>query len=81
MYILIDYTLLFHYLYDKDFYSCVGDENGALLFAVFRGKISEGMDFRDHQARAVVSVYFSFNFYLKAVQMYKYLFIIIYYDF
>ncbi|XP_077296471.1 Fanconi anemia group J protein homolog [Arctopsyche grandis] len=40
----------------SDFYSCVGDDRGALLFAVFRGKVSEGMDFRDHQARAVVSV-------------------------
>lgn len=39
----------------KDYYQCVGQE-GAILFAVFRGKVSEGMDFRDHQARAVVTV-------------------------
>ncbi|KRZ18544.1 Fanconi anemia group J -like protein [Trichinella pseudospiralis] len=30
--------------------------NGALLLAVYRGKISEGVDFADQQARAVVTV-------------------------
>ncbi|KRZ11076.1 Fanconi anemia group J -like protein [Trichinella zimbabwensis] len=30
--------------------------NGALLLAVYRGKISEGVDFSDQQARAVVTV-------------------------
>ncbi|XP_063628712.1 Fanconi anemia group J protein homolog isoform X1 [Cydia splendana] len=28
----------------------------ALLFAVYRGKVSEGMDFKDHQARAVITI-------------------------
>lgn len=30
--------------------------SGALLFAVCRGKISEGMDFIDDHARAVISI-------------------------
>lgn len=31
-------------------------QSGGLFFAVFRGKLSEGIDFRDEQARAVVIV-------------------------
>jgi Fanconi anemia group J protein len=31
-------------------------KNGSVLFAVFRGKVSEGVDFADNQARAVISV-------------------------
>ncbi|CAH0595114.1 unnamed protein product [Chrysodeixis includens] len=38
------------------FYRTVGTDKGALLFAVYRGKVSEGMDFKDHQARAVICV-------------------------
>jgi hypothetical protein len=30
--------------------------NGAVFLAVFRGKISEGMDFKDNYARAVITV-------------------------
>ena len=30
--------------------------NGALLFAVFRGRASEGLDFSDNYARAVIAV-------------------------
>lgn len=30
--------------------------NGALLFAVFRGKVAEGIDFSDNEARAVLTV-------------------------
>ncbi|KAK0414708.1 hypothetical protein QR680_011578 [Steinernema hermaphroditum] len=30
--------------------------NGALMFAVFRGKVSEGIDFTDDRARCVISV-------------------------
>ncbi|KAI5632340.1 fanconi anemia group J protein [Phthorimaea operculella] len=40
----------------EDFYECVESSKGALLFAVYRGKVSEGMDFKDHQARAVVTI-------------------------
>ncbi|KAJ2940175.1 hypothetical protein O0L34_g11739 [Tuta absoluta] len=39
-----------------DFYEYVETSKGALLFAVYRGKVSEGMDFKDHQARAVVTI-------------------------
>ncbi|CAH0758757.1 unnamed protein product [Diatraea saccharalis] len=39
-----------------DYYKEVETERGAILFAVFRGKVSEGMDFRDHQARAVITI-------------------------
>jgi DNA excision repair protein ERCC-2 len=40
----------------QDYYRYVESKRGAILFAVFRGKVSEGMDFRDHQARAVITV-------------------------
>ncbi|XP_065682986.1 Fanconi anemia group J protein homolog isoform X2 [Hydra vulgaris] len=44
----------------KQFYECVttdnGKINGALLLAVCRGKVSEGLDFSDDNARAVVAV-------------------------
>ena len=32
------------------------NSNSAILFAVCKGKISEGIDFRDHYARAVVVI-------------------------
>ena len=44
-----------------DYYDCIdkseGDEqhNGALLLAVYRGRASEGLDFSDNYARAVVA--------------------------
>lgn len=30
--------------------------NGSLYLAVFRGKVSEGIDFPDHLCRAIVSI-------------------------
>ncbi|KAI8060165.1 helicase C-terminal domain-containing protein [Gongronella butleri] len=33
-----------------------GGINGSLFFAVYRGKVSEGIDFKDNQCRAVVSI-------------------------
>lgn len=33
-----------------------GKINGALFLAVFRGKVAEGIDFRDNEARCVVTV-------------------------
>lgn len=33
-----------------------GDKKGAILMAVCRGKISEGLDFSDNSARAVLIV-------------------------
>lgn len=38
------------------YYEYANTSKGALLFAVFRGKVSEGMDFKDQQARAVVTI-------------------------
>ncbi|KAJ8280941.1 hypothetical protein GJAV_G00061310 [Gymnothorax javanicus] len=35
---------------------CPGDREGALLIAVCRGKVSEGLDFADDNARAVVTI-------------------------
>ena len=50
----------------KDFYSVIGEtsragrtdlgQTGALFMAVCRGKVSEGMDFADNNARAVICV-------------------------
>lgn len=40
----------------KEYYSAAEVDRGAILFAVYRGKVSEGMDFRDRQARAVVTI-------------------------
>ena len=31
-------------------------QDGALFLAVFRGKVSEGLDFADNHARAVITV-------------------------
>ena len=33
-----------------------GQHNGALFLAVCRGKVSEGLDFADNNARAVITV-------------------------
>ncbi len=38
------------------YYAAAGEGEGAVLFAVFRGRCSEGMDFADTRARAVISV-------------------------
>lgn len=35
-----------------------GGITGALLLAVFRGKVAEGIDFKDNESRCVVSVSF-----------------------
>lgn len=35
---------------------CEGHCNGALFLAVCRGKVSEGLDFADNNARAVITV-------------------------
>ena len=46
----------------KDYYDCIdsseGGEfcNGALMLAVYRGRASEGLDFSDNYARAVIAV-------------------------
>lgn len=37
-------------------FSAEGKKTGALFVAVFRGKVSEGMDFADNYARAVITV-------------------------
>uniref|UniRef100_A0A7S3DGD9 Regulator of telomere elongation helicase 1 homolog n=1 Tax=Palpitomonas bilix TaxID=652834 RepID=A0A7S3DGD9_9EUKA len=40
--------------YERIAYSVRGESKGAIMFAVFRGKVSEGIDFSDAKARAVV---------------------------
>jgi len=41
----------------RDYYMNAIDENGkCILFAVFRGKMSEGISFNDNYARAVICV-------------------------
>lgn len=39
-----------------EYYKTIEDKLGASLFAVCRGKISEGLDFADSRARAVIVV-------------------------
>ncbi|XP_077044845.1 Fanconi anemia group J protein isoform X2 [Agelaius phoeniceus] len=39
-----------------DAIKCKGEKDGALLMAVCRGKVSEGLDFCDENARAVVTI-------------------------
>lgn len=38
----------------KDYYETVKNRKGAIYMAVLRGKVSEGIDFNDHNARAVI---------------------------
>ena len=38
------------------FYSSNEVERGAIMFAVYRGKVSEGIDFPDNHARAVIAI-------------------------
>ncbi|XP_037292848.1 Fanconi anemia group J protein isoform X2 [Manduca sexta] len=45
-----------HHEIMEDYYKYCSGTKGALLFAVYRGKVSEGMDFADEQARAVIAV-------------------------
>jgi Fanconi anemia group J protein len=40
----------------RSYYSSIQSGRGALFFAVFRGKVSEGLDFADANARAVISI-------------------------
>ncbi|ELT86966.1 hypothetical protein CAPTEDRAFT_219962 [Capitella teleta] len=54
----------------KNFYDAIHDEdqevNGGLFFAVCRGKVSEGMDFSDRNARAVIAIGIPFPNYKDA---------------
>ncbi|XP_041436852.1 BRCA1 interacting helicase 1 L homeolog isoform X2 [Xenopus laevis] len=49
-----DFDKLLQMYYDAIRYK--GEKDGALLIAVCRGKVSEGLDFSDNNARAVVTV-------------------------
>jgi Fanconi anemia group J protein len=46
----------------KDYYECIKEcesgrsSRGALLFGVYRGRASEGLDFSDNYARAVIAI-------------------------
>jgi DNA repair helicase Rad3 len=40
----------------EKYYEAVKDPLGAMMFAIFRGKCSEGMDFTDGKSRAVISI-------------------------
>lgn len=44
---------------------------GALLFAVFRGKVAEGIDFSDNEARCVLTVRNSLSSNFKFLLIYK----------
>lgn len=38
------------------YYKSIENGRGAILFAVYRGKVSEGINFSDHNARAVIVI-------------------------
>lgn len=52
---------------------CEGEVNGAFFMAVCRGKVSEGLDFTDDNARAVIAVsdhryrYFEWSMVIKLI--------------
>ncbi|XP_016059147.1 PREDICTED: Fanconi anemia group J protein isoform X2 [Miniopterus natalensis] len=50
----IDFDELLQVYYDA--IKCKGEKDGALLVAVCRGKVSEGLDFSDDNARAVITI-------------------------
>ncbi|XP_006833695.1 PREDICTED: Fanconi anemia group J protein [Chrysochloris asiatica] len=49
-----DFDDLLQVYYDA--IKCKGEKDGALLIAVCRGKVSEGLDFSDDNARAVITI-------------------------
>ncbi|KFP28871.1 Fanconi anemia group J protein, partial [Colius striatus] len=49
-----DFDELLNIYYDA--IKCKGEKDGALLIAVCRGKVSEGLDFCDENARAVITI-------------------------
>lgn len=40
----------------EEYYKAIQENNGAILLAVYRGKVSEGLDFSDWKARAVLII-------------------------
>ncbi|VVC45636.1 Hypothetical protein CINCED_3A003007 [Cinara cedri] len=40
----------------EEYYKAIRENNGAILLAVYRGKVSEGLDFSDWKARAVLII-------------------------
>lgn len=38
----------------EEYYKAIQEHRGAMLLAVYRGKVSEGLDFSDWKARAVI---------------------------
>jgi len=38
----------------EEYYKAIQENKGAILLAVYRGKVSEGLDFSDWKARAVI---------------------------
>lgn len=38
----------------EEYYKAIQENKGAMLLAVYRGKVSEGLDFSDWKARAVI---------------------------
>lgn len=40
----------------EEYYKTIEEKQGASLFAVCRGKVSEGLDFTDSRARAVIVI-------------------------
>lgn len=39
-----------------EYYKAIQENSGAILLAVYRGKVSEGLDFSDWKARAVLII-------------------------
>jgi len=38
----------------EEYYKAIQENKGAMLLSVYRGKVSEGLDFSDWKARAVI---------------------------
>lgn len=40
----------------EEYYKAIGENKSTMLLAVYRGKVSEGLDFSDWKARAVIII-------------------------
>ena len=58
-------------VFSHRYFTQAQSSKGAVLFGVFRGKLSEGFDYNDSKARAVITIGIPFPAFNKEVQMKK----------